>query len=158
MPPPPSYPPPIPVPNATRPFWRTERHPLDAHRSTKELPTECDILIIGAGYSGIATAYHLLDNQDEKKEPSVVMLEAREACSGATGRNGKIRTTLTSIPIRRFKALTERQRRTSQTRPLYQRPRPLQEIRLSRSRFLRLLRSRQRASRQSARRERENRL
>lgn len=77
---------PFPVPNATLPFWRTQLHELDNHRSTKDLPTECDILIIGAGYSGVATAYHLLDNNTTP--PSVVILEAREACFGATGRNG----------------------------------------------------------------------
>jgi glycine/D-amino acid oxidase-like deaminating enzyme len=85
-----SYPPPVPVPNATQPFWLTEPHPLANHRSTESLPTRCDILIIGAGYSGVATAYHLLSSRDErdKEKPSIVIIEAREACSGATGRNG----------------------------------------------------------------------
>ncbi|KUJ16406.1 FAD dependent oxidoreductase superfamily [Mollisia scopiformis] len=77
---------PFPVPDATLPFWRTQLHELDNHRSTKDLPTECDVLIIGAGYSSVTTAYHLLDNNPSP--PSVVVLEAREACSGATGRNG----------------------------------------------------------------------
>jgi NADH dehydrogenase FAD-containing subunit len=87
---PPAYPSPVPVPNATLPFWRTQLHPLDKYRSTEELPTQCDVLIIGAGYSGVATAYHLLDFDDgnEEAKPTIVMLEAREACSGATGRNG----------------------------------------------------------------------
>jgi glycine/D-amino acid oxidase-like deaminating enzyme len=53
-----------------------------------DLPAECDVLIIGAGYSGVATAYHLLD--ENPNPPSVVILEARQACSGATGRNGEL--------------------------------------------------------------------
>ncbi|KAH9215672.1 FAD dependent oxidoreductase [Leptodontidium sp. 2 PMI_412] len=76
----------FPVPNATLPYWRTELHKNDSIRSTEELPKECDVLIVGAGLSGVSTAYHLLD--DNPSPPSVVLLEAREICSGATGRNG----------------------------------------------------------------------
>lgn len=78
---------PFPSPKSTLPFWRTEPHDLDSHRSTPELPESCDIAIIGAGYAGAATAYHLLDSS-AASPPSILILEAREACSGATGRNG----------------------------------------------------------------------
>lgn len=77
----------LPVDNATVPYWRTELHVLDEHRTTEELPTECDVAIIGAGMSGIATAYHI-SKLAGRKMPSVVILEARQLCSGATGRNG----------------------------------------------------------------------
>ncbi|KAJ0269189.1 hypothetical protein Brms1b_013661 [Colletotrichum noveboracense] len=77
---------PIPVGNSTEPFWRTELHELDSHRSTEHLPAECDVLIIGAGFSGTALAHYIYE--DNPSPPSVVILEAREACSGATGRNG----------------------------------------------------------------------
>lgn len=77
----------LPVPNATTPYWRTQLHWIDEHRSTEELPVECDVVIIGAGMSGVATAYHLCDQAGSTK-PSIVMLEARQVCSGATGRNG----------------------------------------------------------------------
>lgn len=78
-----------PFPHETyiQPFWRSELHPLDDHRSTEDLPTDCDILIIGAGYAGVTTAYHLLN--DNPDPPSIVLLEARQACSGATARNGR---------------------------------------------------------------------
>lgn len=76
----------FPVANATRPYWRSQLSPIDSHRSTKQLPKECDVLIIGAGLSGVSTAYHLFD--DNPSPPSIVLLEAREICSGATGRNG----------------------------------------------------------------------
>ncbi|CZR61471.1 uncharacterized protein PAC_11367 [Phialocephala subalpina] len=80
---------PFPVQNATVPFWRAQLHPLDKFRSTEALPDKCDILIIGAGYAGISTAYHLVNSiSNSDTAPSIVLLEAREACSGATGRNG----------------------------------------------------------------------
>ncbi|EQB51303.1 FAD dependent oxidoreductase [Colletotrichum gloeosporioides Cg-14] len=75
---------PIPVGNSTEPFWRTELHELDSHRSTEHLPAECDVLIIGAGFAGTALAHYIYE--DNPSPPSVVILEAREACSGATGR------------------------------------------------------------------------
>lgn len=77
----------LPVHNATVPYWRTELHPFDEHRTTEELPQECDIAIIGAGMTGVATAYHISELAGDKP-PSVVILEARQLCSGATGRNG----------------------------------------------------------------------
>jgi hypothetical protein len=77
----------LPVANATIPYWRTELHALDEHRTTEELPTECDIAIIGAGMTGVSTAYHISKLAGDKT-PSVVILEARQLCSGATGRNG----------------------------------------------------------------------
>ncbi|ETS74279.1 hypothetical protein PFICI_14145 [Pestalotiopsis fici W106-1] len=76
----------FPVANATVPFWRTELHELDSHRSTEELPAEQDVVIIGAGFSGTTCAYYLTD--DNAESPKITILEAREACSGATGRNG----------------------------------------------------------------------
>ncbi|CAJ2512824.1 Uu.00g009430.m01.CDS01 [Anthostomella pinea] len=99
----------LPVPGPTLPYWRTELHPLDSHHSTPELPAECDILIIGAGMSGVSVAYQLSQAQPQDNTtttsspppPSIVLLEARQVCSGATGRNGghaKVKTaTLLSL-------------------------------------------------------------
>ncbi|KAI1311505.1 FAD dependent oxidoreductase [Xylaria venustula] len=78
---------PFPVPHATVPFWRTELHELDSHRSTPELPEKQDIVIIGAGFAGAALAHYLLKDTSTDKL-RITILEAREACSGATGRNG----------------------------------------------------------------------
>jgi cation diffusion facilitator CzcD-associated flavoprotein CzcO len=63
---------------------------LIGHRTTEEIPSDVDVVIIGAGMSGATTAYHLLKGHDpeEGNLPRVVILEAREACYGATGRNG----------------------------------------------------------------------
>lgn len=81
---------PFPQPAAgyTQSFWRTELDPLDNHRSTPDLPTKTDILIIGGGYAGASAAYHLFPEDQQGIPPKVVLLEARELCSGATGRNG----------------------------------------------------------------------
>lgn len=80
----------LPVKESTLPFWRTQLHELDSHRSTDNLPPECDLVVVGAGYSGASTLYHLLESSDAPQASSIVMLEAREACSGATGRNGEL--------------------------------------------------------------------
>lgn len=75
-----------PVANPVSSFWNAEPRPLDDHRTTPNLPKTCDILIVGAGFAGVATAYHLL--KDNPNAPSIVLLEARKVCSGASGRNG----------------------------------------------------------------------
>ncbi|KAI0004438.1 DAO-domain-containing protein [Xylariaceae sp. FL0662B] len=58
--------------------------PLLDHRTTPELPPSADTVIIGSGITGTLVAKHHLETWPEK---SVVVLEAREFCSGATGRN-----------------------------------------------------------------------
>ncbi|CAF1250379.1 unnamed protein product [Adineta steineri] len=62
---------------------------LSSYRSTIDLPSESDIVIIGSGYAGASCAYYLYKNADLTKNPlKITMIEARETCSGATGRNG----------------------------------------------------------------------
>ncbi|KAF2482336.1 FAD dependent oxidoreductase [Neohortaea acidophila] len=79
----------FPVPNSTTSFWRSDPHPFDSHRSTENLPSAADVVVIGAGYAGASTAHHLLQHTDfAHGQRSMLILEAREACSGATGRNG----------------------------------------------------------------------
>ncbi|PLB43209.1 FAD dependent oxidoreductase [Aspergillus steynii IBT 23096] len=80
----------LPVENPTRPFWRTELHELDELRTTPELPQQSDIVIIGAGYAGVTLAYYLSKLLGERNQsyPAITILEARQVCAGATGRNG----------------------------------------------------------------------
>lgn len=59
---------------------------MDDFRSSEDLPQTCDVLVIGGGFTGVATAYHILN--DPSTTPSVVLLEARQLTTGATGRNG----------------------------------------------------------------------
>jgi glycine/D-amino acid oxidase-like deaminating enzyme len=58
--------------------------PLLDHRTTEELPREADTVIVGSGITGTLVAKHYLETFPSKK---VIVLEAREFCSGATGRN-----------------------------------------------------------------------
>lgn len=83
---------PFPVDGGMASFWRSQPDALDSHRSTETLPESSDIVIIGAGYTGAATAYHCLEQSRDtgKEKPFIVILEARGACSGATGRNGEL--------------------------------------------------------------------
>ncbi|KAF5368121.1 hypothetical protein D9757_011575 [Collybiopsis confluens] len=91
-----TYPSPgYPTPNPCLSFWlqNTRSSPLLGHRTTDTLPPLVDIAIIGSGLSGAATAYYLLaqskvSSTQQPQLPSVLILEAREACDGATGRNG----------------------------------------------------------------------
>ncbi|KAF4123824.1 FAD dependent oxidoreductase [Geosmithia morbida] len=80
----------LPGANPGRSYWiEAASSPLHDHRSTEELPQTTDVAIIGGGYTGAATAYWLDKNtQGHAKQPSMLLLEARGICSGATGRNG----------------------------------------------------------------------
>ena len=75
----------LPVPNYLRSFWLENPTELADHRTTANLPSHADVIIIGSGISGTLLAYNLLQKQPGSK---ILMLEAREVCSGATGRNG----------------------------------------------------------------------
>ncbi|KAH8169238.1 FAD dependent oxidoreductase domain-containing protein [Sarocladium implicatum] len=75
-----------PVPNPIPSFWTKNPQELDDFRSTDQLPTHADIVVVGAGFAGVATAYHIL--KDHPHPPSTVLLEARKVCNGASGRNG----------------------------------------------------------------------
>nr|CDP28245.1 Putative Glycine/D-amino acid oxidase [Podospora anserina S mat+] len=89
----------LPVPNPTTSYWHTLTPPpltlSPTHRSTPDLPSRCDTIIIGSGISGAAIAYNLLQSHNTTtttttttSPPNILLLEARTLCSGATGRNG----------------------------------------------------------------------
>lgn len=80
-----SRPVPLPVPNPLQSYWQTPPHLLSTHRSTETLPPTTDIAILGTGISGASLAHHLSTQSPRLK---ILLLEARSACSGATGRNG----------------------------------------------------------------------
>lgn len=78
----------LPSEKSTSSFWHSEPSPLlTAHRSTRNLPHTADVVVIGSGITGASVAHHLLRSEGAAGL-NVVMLEAREACWGATGRNG----------------------------------------------------------------------
>jgi hypothetical protein len=74
----------FPVEDSTTPYWRSQLHSIDQHRSTEELPAECDVAIVGSGMAGVSIAYHLTKSSKEgEMTPAIVILEARQVCSGA---------------------------------------------------------------------------
>ncbi|ODV84146.1 hypothetical protein CANARDRAFT_8824 [[Candida] arabinofermentans NRRL YB-2248] len=75
----------FPVPNSTTSFWHSEEDEFRNFRSSEDLPTEVDVVIVGSGLSGASLAYYLSKSDSP---PKTLMLEARYICSGATGRNG----------------------------------------------------------------------
>ncbi|KAK0668460.1 putative Glycine/D-amino acid oxidase [Cercophora samala] len=88
-----------PVPNPTPSYWHTCLTPPPfslppSHRSTPDLPSKCDTVIIGSGISGASIAYNLLlllnhpPSSQPPRDETILLLEARTLCSGATGRNG----------------------------------------------------------------------
>lgn len=102
-------PPGLPVPNPTSAFWQDDPpHPeLVDIRTPAGPPETADIVIIGSGITAVAIARTVLRELDRKGElrddgarrgatagprrgswARVLVLEARQLCSGATGRNG----------------------------------------------------------------------
>ncbi|KAJ7140904.1 FAD dependent oxidoreductase [Mycena epipterygia] len=77
-----------PHPNPCLSFWLqgTRNSALLGHRTTEALPERASVTIIGSGLSGAAIAYFLLTGPNPPT--AVTLLEARDACDGATARNG----------------------------------------------------------------------
>ncbi|KAH9882218.1 hypothetical protein J1614_001390 [Plenodomus biglobosus] len=76
-----------PVNNPLPSYWHNPKSPLaNVIEPETDNPTHLyDYAIIGSGISGTMIAYNLLLQHSDAR---VVMIEAREICSGATGRNG----------------------------------------------------------------------
>lgn len=74
------------MPNSTHSYWHKEPSAkLLGHRTTPDLPAAADVVIVGTGMTGAFAARFL---KQARPSSRVVVLEAREACWGATGRNG----------------------------------------------------------------------
>ena len=58
---------------------------MQSPRDTSPLPEAADVVIVGAGIVGLATAYHLARLKTGLR---IVVLEGSYLCSGASGRNG----------------------------------------------------------------------
>ncbi|KAH0838765.1 hypothetical protein J3R83DRAFT_7140 [Lanmaoa asiatica] len=101
----------FPIQEPTQSFWAFPPSSIATHSSSDSFPTHADVgeylclgmlyscsirrhlvVIIGSGISGASFARTLLDIDQERNDNSdslnVVMLEAQDTCSGATGRNG----------------------------------------------------------------------
>lgn len=72
----------LPTLESTASFWHTQpAEALLGHRSTPDLPPTADVVVLGSGITGAFAARELVAGGKK-----VLMLEAREACWGATGR------------------------------------------------------------------------
>ncbi|KAH7320811.1 FAD dependent oxidoreductase-domain-containing protein [Stachybotrys elegans] len=77
----------LPVPNPSSSYWQDDApFPSLADAQVDALPDEVDVVIIGSGITAAAAARALLEVSPEP--PRILVLEARQLCSGATGRNG----------------------------------------------------------------------
>ena len=77
----------LPVDNPSHSFWMYPPSPIAQHCS--DLPDYADFVVIGSGITGASVVRRLLEGCKEAgvvDSIKVVMLEARDACSGATGR------------------------------------------------------------------------
>ncbi|KAH9939026.1 FAD dependent oxidoreductase [Epithele typhae] len=74
----------LPLPSPTLPLWTVPATTIGLD-PPDTLPEYADVVIIGSGITGTSFAYNALARTSGL---SVVMLDAREVCSGATGRNG----------------------------------------------------------------------
>ncbi len=74
--------------NPTTSYWQDPPDPEVAdYLSSEQVPETADTVIIGSGITGSLVAWNLLKSADHG---NIIMLEARQACSGATGRNGNL--------------------------------------------------------------------
>ena len=83
---------------AVPPFWTIPASPIARHGETSPLPRdEVDVVIIGSGITGTAIAKTLIEfvsepdenkvgDKSRRRDIRVVMIDARDACSGSTGR------------------------------------------------------------------------
>ncbi|KAI9923439.1 hypothetical protein MW887_009320 [Aspergillus wentii] len=85
----------LPCSNPTVSFWQQNPiFPELVNIQSDTFPENADIVIIGSGVSGASIAYTVLTELQAKgsgmipKGFKLVIFEARELCSGATGRNG----------------------------------------------------------------------
>ena len=65
-------------------FW-TDRADAPAPRARAEGPVEADLVVVGAGFTGLWTALALKDRQPSL---SIVLIEASICGAGASGMNG----------------------------------------------------------------------
>lgn len=73
----------LPSPNPTKSFWQESfSSKIAQHRTTKELPKEANVVVIGTGISGAFAVRQLVASGVH----DIVVLEARNTCSAATGR------------------------------------------------------------------------
>jgi len=74
---------PIKLPLNDQPFWHRTPHTLANYQTTTSLPKVADVVVIGAGLTGAAAAYHLKNTGMQ-----IVLLDQGDPAGEASGRNG----------------------------------------------------------------------
>lgn len=86
-----------PAANPTAPYWMQDPPFPEIGDVLGDLPEEADVVVVGSGITGVAAVRTMcelssspssLDGDAGKAAPRIVVLEARQLCSGATARNG----------------------------------------------------------------------
>lgn len=73
----------LPSVDSTKSYWHKEpSQKLLGHRTTADLPPTAEVVVVGSGITGTFAVRELIKEGCK----NVVLLEAREACWGATGR------------------------------------------------------------------------
>ncbi|KAF4958163.1 hypothetical protein FSARC_11080 [Fusarium sarcochroum] len=75
----------FPVHTPVESYWQLPAHRIANHRTTPELPSDVDYIIVGSGITGATIAYKILER---RASSSILMIDARTAASAASGRNG----------------------------------------------------------------------
>jgi glycine/D-amino acid oxidase-like deaminating enzyme len=75
----------FPVQDPVDSYWQLPPHRIANHRTTPDLPSYADYVIVGSGITGAVVAHKLLERD---ASASILMVEARTAASAASGRNG----------------------------------------------------------------------
>lgn len=78
---------PIALPLDREPYWLRSGHPLANYQSRSELPTDADVVIVGAGLTGASAAYHLTGAVRTQGLRVMVLDQSDPGCE-ASGRNG----------------------------------------------------------------------
>lgn len=78
----------VPNSNPSISYWQIPPLKGIADHQSEQLPAQADVVIIGSGLTGTSVAWHLLKEHNSTRPLRIAMVEARQACSGATGRNG----------------------------------------------------------------------
>src|SRR5688572_31938686 len=93
----------LPREHPTTSLWQLPRHPRVGSIQSAVLPEEVDHVVIGSGIAGLGAVRTLLESPVAGRQ-TVTLLEARNLCSGATGRNGG---QLTRVPPTLYPLLSE---------------------------------------------------
>ncbi|OBS28258.1 hypothetical protein FPOA_02199 [Fusarium poae] len=75
----------FPVEDPVNSYWQLPPHRIANHRTTPNLPSNADYVIIGSGITGAVVAHKLFERN---ASASILMVEARTTASAASGRNG----------------------------------------------------------------------